>query len=425
MGDVTAIVQAFLALGPTVILPVFIFIIGLGFGTGAGTAFRSGLTIGVGFVGINLVVGLLVDNLGPAAQAMVSNFGIQLNVIDVGWPGSASIAWASPIAAFVLPIGLLVNVVMLLTKTTKTMDIDIWNFWHFTFCGACVYAISQSFIAAIIAAVIFEIVVLKIADWTAPYMEKYFELEGVSVPTGSTCSYAPIGIPLIWLIQKIPVIKDLKADPDYIQQKFGIFGEPIFMGLVLGCVLGTLAGYAPSEIAKVGMAMAGVMVLMPRMVKLLMEGLIPISEAAGEFLQKRFGEDSQNPMNVYIGLDAAVTTGHPAVIATALILVPITLVLAVILPGNNVLPFGDLATIPFIVAMIVAAARGNIVHSVLAGTIVIGMSLYMSTALAEAMTNMAIIGKFNMPEGAAMISSIDQGGNLINFVIYEVFKIFS
>ena len=49
MGDVTAIVQAFLALGPTVILPVFIFIIGLGFGTGAGTAFRSGLTIGVGF----------------------------------------------------------------------------------------------------------------------------------------------------------------------------------------------------------------------------------------------------------------------------------------------------------------------------------------------------------------------------------------
>ena len=75
--------------------------------------------------------------------------------------------------------------------------------------------------------------------------------------------------------------------------------------------------------------------------------------------------------------------------------------------------------------MIVATARGNIVHSVLAGTIVIAMSLYMATAVAEAMTNMAIIGKFNMPEGAAMISAIDQGGNLINFVIYEVFKLFS
>ena len=421
--DVTAMLQAFLALGPTVILPVFIFFIGLGFGTGAGTAFRSGLTIGVGFVGIGLVVGLLVDNLGPAAQAMVANFGIQLNVIDVGWPGSASIAWASTIAAFVIPIALFVNVIMLMTKTTKTMDVDIWNYWHFTFCGACVYALSQNFIAAIIAAVIFEIITLKIADWTAPYMEKYFELEGVSVPTGSTCSYAPIGIPLVWLIQKIPGIKDLNADPEYIQKKFGIFGEPIFMGLALGCVLGALAGYEPGKIVQVGMAMAGVMVIMPRMVKMLMEGLIPISEAARDFLQKKFGEESEQA-NVYIGLDAAVTTGHPAVIATALILVPITLLLAVILPGNTVLPFGDLATIPFIVAMIVAAARGNIVHSVLAGTIVIAMSLYMATLVADAMTSMAVSAHFNMPEGAARISAIDQGGNLINFIIYEVFNIF-
>lgn len=89
---------------------------------------------------------------------------------------------------------------------------------------------------------------------------------------------------------KIPVIKNLKADPDSIQKRFGIFGEPIFMGLFLGAVLGVLAGYNAGEVAKVGMAMAGVMVLMPRMVKLLMEGLIPISEAARNVLQKRFGE---------------------------------------------------------------------------------------------------------------------------------------
>lgn len=421
MEDLIPLFQAFLSLGPTVILPVFIFIIGLAFGLAPAKAFRSGLTIGVGFVGIGLVVALLCDNLGPAAQAMVANFGIQLNVIDIGWPGAASIAWASPVAALVLPVGLLVNFIMLATKTTKTMDVDIWNYWHFTFTGAFVYAWTDSLVQAMLAAVLFEIVILKIADWTAPYMEKYFDLPGVSVPTGSTCSYAPIGIPLIWLIQKIPVIKDLKADPDYIQEKFGIFGEPIFMGLVLGCVLGGLAGYAPGDIVKVGMAMAGVMVLMPRMVKLLMEGLIPISEAARAFLQKRFGEDA----NIYIGLDAAVTTGHPAVIATALILVPLTLVLAVILPGNNLLPFGDLATIPFIVAMIVAAARGNIVHSVLAGVVVISMSLLMASATAEFHTQMGVIANFKMPDGAAMISSIDQGGNLVHFVIFKLFALFN
>ncbi len=421
MTDLIPMFQAFLGLGATVILPVAIFLLGLAFGQKPGKAFRSGLTIGVGFTGIFLVVGLLVDNLGPAAQAMVKNFGLQLHIIDIGWPGAASIAWASPVAALVLPVGLLVNAIMLITKTTKTMDVDIWNYWHFTFMGAFVYALSGSLMQAMIAAVLFEIVVLKIADWTAPYMEKYFDLPGISVPTGSTVSYAPIGIPLIWLIQKIPVIKDLKADPESIQKKFGIFGEPIFMGLILGLILGALAGYGPGEMVKVGIAMAAVMILMPRMVRLLMEGLIPISESAREFLTKRFGEDA----NIYIGLDAAVTTGHPAVIATALILVPITILLAVILPGNNVLPFGDLATIPFIVAMIVAAARGNIVHSVLAGAVVISMSLLMATAVAQFHTQMGIAANFKMPEGTALISSIDQGGNLIHFVIYQIFVLFN
>ena len=172
------------------------------------------------------------------------------------------------------------------------------------------------------------------------------------------------------------------------------------------------------------MAMAGVMVLMPRMVKLLMEGLIPISEGAREFLQKRFGEDSENA-KIYIGLDAAVTTGHPAVIATALILVPLTLLMAVILPGNIVLPFGDLATIPFFVAMIVAAARGNIIHSVIAGVVVISISLLIASFMAEFQTSMGLMAQFKMPDGAALISSIDQAGNFVNFIIFQIFALFA
>ncbi|MGS2778832.1 PTS galactitol transporter subunit IIC [Robertmurraya sp. GLU-23] len=420
MKDMVEALQAFLGLGPTVILPVAIFLLGMLFGQKPGKAFRSGLTIGVGFIGIFMVVDLLVNNLGPAANGMVERFGIELNVIDVGWPGAATISWASPIAAFIIPLGLVINIIMLVTKTTKTMMVDIWNFWHFTFAGAVVYALSGSIVQALIAAVIFQIIILKIADWTAPMLENYFQLPGISIPTGSTASYAPIGIPLVWLIQKIPGIKNLHADPDTIQKRFGVFGEPIFMGLILGIGLGALAGYGAGDIIKVGMAMGGVMFLMPRMVKILMEGLLPVSEAARNFLSKKFGAD-----NIYIGLDAAVAIGHPSVIATALILVPITVALAVILPGNNLLPFGDLATIPFIVAFIVGAARGNIIHSVIAGTVVIALSLYMATDLAPLHTQMAIDAHFDMPEGTNMISSIDQGGNLVNYVVYKLFALFN
>ena len=411
--------QAFLALGATVILPVAIFLLGLFFGQKPGRAFRSGLTIGVAFVGIFLVIGLLVDNLGPAAQGMVERLGVSLNVIDVGWPATSSIAWASHVAAFIIPLGLFVNVVMLVTKTTKTMNVDIWNFWHYTFIAAMVYAVSGSLIQGLIAAILFQIVCLKVADWTAPMMSEFYDLPGISIATGSTISYAP-GIFLVKIIQKVPGLKNWNADPDHIQKRFGIFGESIFIGLFLGAIIGALAGYSPGEVIEIGMAMAAVMVLMPRMVKILMEGLLPVSESAREWLNKRFGD-----REIYIGLDAAVALGHPAVISTALLLVPITVVIAIILPGNAVLPFGDLATIPFIVAFIVGAARGNIVHSVIVGAIMISISLYIATDLAPVFTQMAVDMDFNLPEGSAMISSIDQGGNIVHWVIFKIFNIFN
>ncbi len=417
-GFVDAI-QAFLDLGATVILPVAIFLLGLLFGQKPGKAFRSGLTIGVAFVGIFLVVDLLVNNLGPAAQGMVDRLGVELNVIDVGWPASSSIAWASVVAAFIIPLGLIVNIIMLITKTTKTMNVDIWNFWHYTFMAAMVYAVSGSIVQALIGAVIFQVICLKVADWTAPMVSEFYELPGVSIATGSTISYAP-GIFLVRLLQKIPGVRNWNADPDTIQKRFGVFGESIFIGLFLGAAIGILAGYSVGDVIDIGMSMAAVMVLMPRMVKILMEGLMPVSESAREWLSKRFGE-----REIHIGLDAAVLLGHPSVISTALILVPVTVVLAVILPGNSLLPFGDLATIPFVVAFIVGAARGNIVHSVIVGTVMIAISLYVATDVAPMFTQMATNANFDMPEGSAQISSIDQGGNIINWIIYRIFSLFN
>ncbi|WP_339226611.1 PTS galactitol transporter subunit IIC [Oceanobacillus sp. FSL K6-2867] len=412
-------IQGFLGLGATVILPVAIMILGLVFGQKLGKAIRSGLTIGVAFVGIFLVIDLLTLNLGPAAQGMVERLGVDLNVIDVGWPATSSIAWASVVAAFIIPLGLVVNVIMLLTKTTKTMNVDIWNYWHYTFMAAVVYTVSGSIVQGLIAAVIFQIVCLKVADWTQPMVSDFYELPGVSVATGSTISYAPF-IYLVKVVQKIPGLKNLHADPDSIQKRFGIFGDSMVIGLILGAAIGALAGYSVGDVINIGISMAAVMVLMPRMVKILMEGLMPVSESAREWLNKRFGDREIN-----IGLDAAVLLGHPSVIATALILTPITVLIAVVLPGNAVLPFGDLATIPFVVAFVVGAARGNIIHSVIVGSVMIALSLYMATDIAPLFSEMASTASINLPEGSAMVSSIDQGGNLVNWIIWRVFEIFN
>jgi PTS system galactitol-specific IIC component len=414
--SILEVVQYILSLGPTVMLPLSITIIGICFGQGFKKAFKSGITIGIGFVGIGLVLDLLVNNLGPAAQAMVDRLGLRLTVIDGGWPSAAAGTWGSPVAAMIIPLAIAVNLIMIVTKTTKTMNIDIWNFWHFGAAAATMFIVTDgNWILAIVAAVVYEIVVLKVADWTTPMVQDFYGLEGISLPTGSTASFAPLGILLAKGIGKIPLIKDMHADPESIQKKFGIFGEPMMMGVLIGCVLGILAGYDLGAILKIGMAMGGVMVLLPRMVKIIMEGLIPVSESVREFLQKKFGDRELN-----IGLDAALAVGHPAVLSTSLILVPITILLALVLPGNRVLPFGDLATIPFLVCFIVGATKGNIVHSVLAGTVMMALALLMATDFAPVYTEMLKQAQFAIPDGVAQMSNLDTGGNLFNWLVLKV-----
>lgn len=411
-------VQYFLALGPTVILPIAIFILALIFRVPVSKAIRSALTIGIGFVGINVVVGILTSNLGPITKKIVEKYGLSLDTVDIGWPGAAAGSWASPVAAILIPICLGVNILMIALKMTKTLDIDVWNYWHFIAAGATGYVVSGgNWWFSILCAVIYEVMVLVMADKTQKSVEDVYGLKGISLPTGSTAAFGFVGIPIAWAIGKIPGIKDIHIDPETIQKRFGIFGEPMVVGLFLGLGLGALAGYDVGTVLQTGVAMAAFMVLMPRMVKLLMEGLIPISESVREYMKTKYkGRD------LYIGLDAAVSIGHPANISTGLILVPITLLLAIIIPGNKVLPFGDLATIPFYVSFIVANRKGNILHSVLAGTVVIALSLLMATDFTTVHTQM-MAGVDGYASGQSL-SSLDLGGNFFNWIVLKFAQLF-
>src|SRR5690606_36497629 len=118
-----------LSLGPSVMLPIIIFIFGMALGAGFSKSFRSGILIGVGFTGINLVINLLTSQLGPTAQQMTENLGLELNIIDIGWPAMSSITWAWAAAGLSMPLVLAINVIMLTLKWTKTMDVDIWHYW--------------------------------------------------------------------------------------------------------------------------------------------------------------------------------------------------------------------------------------------------------------------------------------------------------
>jgi PTS system galactitol-specific IIC component len=211
-------------------------------------------------------------------------------------------------------------------------------------------------------------------------------------------------------------LKDWDADMDAIQRRFGVFGEPVVLGLVIGLVLGFVGYVLPGNMPLrdgiiktlfVGMELAAVMVLLPRMVAILMEGLIPISEAAREFMQKRFpGRE------IHIGLDSALLIGHPASITASLVMVPIVIVLALILPGNRFLPFADLPVFPFLFAMMAPLTRGNVGRMIIIGTLASVMGLYMGSWMAPYMTEAAAQAGFAAPEGAALISAVGDGWSI-------------
>lgn len=415
MQEVLAAISQYLtSLGASVVLPIIITIFGLVLGLSFSKAFRAGVTIGVGFIGINLVIGLLGDQVGPAAKAMAQNFGVHLSIVDVGWPSSAAIAFGSNIGAVIIPVGLVVNIILLFTGLTRTLDIDLWNYWHSALIGALVAALTGNFWLGILASGVHLAVVLAMADITAPVVQKYFKLPDISFPHGTSAPYGLLAMPLDWVFERIPGLNKLDATPEGIQKRFGFFGETLMLGLILGLIIGILAFpfQDPAKdvvsILTLAMSLAAAMFLLPRMVAILMEGLMPISEAARKFVQKRFPG-----RQFYIGLDSAVAVGQPAVIATSLILVPVTLLLALALAplGNQVLPLVDLATIPFIVAIMVAIFRGNIVRSVIGGGILIGLGLFIATWIGPAFTQVAVESGFKLGEGQTVISSLVDGAN--------------
>lgn len=396
--------QKFVDLGAIVVLPILIFIFGMILGTKAKKSFTSGIIVGVGFVGLNMVIDLLGNSLGPAAQQMVERFGLNLTTIDVGWPAAAAISYGTVLGSLAIPIGIGLNIILLFLGLTKTLMVDMWNFWHAAFVASLVYAITHDFALGIYATVAYLTMIYLLADIIAPKIEKFYGFPNITFPHGTSAPGFLFALPLNWIFERIPGFNKIEADPETVQKKFGVFGESTVLGLIIGLGMGILAGYDLGGILQLGVKTSAVMVLMPRMVSLLMEGLAPISEAANTFVQKRFPGREVN-----IGMDSALSVGHPAVLSSSLLLVPITILLAVILPGNTTLPFGDLATIPFVVCLMSAVFNGNIVRTVVGGTIYMTSILYITSWASPLVTKAAKAAKFDLG-GNKSITAMAEGG---------------
>lgn len=375
-----------IGLGAAVMMPVIFTVLGLCIGIRFGEALKAGLKVGVGFVGLSIVTALLTSALTPALRSVVDIYHLELHVFDMGWPAAASVAYNTAVGAFIIPVCLAVNLLMLFTGTTRTVNIDLWNYWHFAFIGAVIYFASDSLAWGFFGAIICYAITLVLADLTARRFQDYYkDVDGISIPQPFCAGFAPVAWAVNKVLDRIPGINRLEIDAEGLKRKFGVLGEPLFLGVIVGIAIGCLSCRSWAQVRQevphillLGVQMGAVMELIPRVTVLFIEGLRPISEATRSLIGRKF----KNADGLNIGMSPALVIGHPTTLVVSLLLIPVALVLAVVLPGNEFLPLASLAGMFYVFPLVLPFTRGSVLKTFVVGLVVIVGTLYMVTNIA-------------------------------------------
>lgn len=391
-----SIIRYILDLGAAVFLPIIMIAIGLGVKMKPKKAIICGLTLGIAFVAINVVLGFMFTTISPAATAFVKNTGIALKTVDVGWSPVASISWAWPYALLVFPIQIGLNILMLAFGWTNCLNVDMWNVWGKIFTATLVVSLTGSVPVALLIAAVQVVFELKCAD----IMEK--TISSLAKIPNVTCAHVMnlecvILAPINRMLDFIPGINNINIDADKLKEKIGIFGENSVMGFLVGVFIAALGKCSVKVILQTGVGIAAALVLFPIVANFFIEALGPIAESAGSFMRNKY-----KGRNFYIGVDWSVLGGRTELWVVSILIVPVELVLAIILAKfgiNSVLPLAAIinigATIP---ALLVT--RGNIVRMFIMQVITTPIYLVVSSLFAPIITKLAIEQKtLDVPAG--------------------------
>ncbi len=405
-----SIIDGFFQFKAYVMLPLLVLVIALIIRMKVKQALMASLRLAAGFAGIFIAFEFFVDNINPAVQALVQVRGLDLPVLDVGWPPLAAITWASPVAHISIPLIILINVIMLSTNLTKTVYIDIWNYWHFAMLGALVLHVSQSMVLGLIATALIAIYTIKMADWTGPLVKSEMGLEGITLSPLSSAGLLPYSNGMDWLYSKIPGIRSINYNPSDREKEPSVFSEPMVIGVIVGIALGIAAAYPLKEMLELSVHIAAVMFILPKCGNLIGEGMGEVSTKLRDAIQKRFPKKT----GLLIALDTGVVMHNQSILTTGIILMPIAILIALILPGNKTLPLGDLPALISQVAVIVLVSRGNVFRAVLTGIPLVIGYLLIATNLAPMITALSHQVGATVPDGV-LITAMTDGGNPVRF----------
>ncbi|API92506.1 MULTISPECIES: PTS galactitol transporter subunit IIC [unclassified Virgibacillus] len=384
-------------------------------------ALEGGLKLAIALTGIGAVIDLLTGNFAPALQDFVKSTGIELTITDVGWAPLATITWGSAYTLFFLMILIIVNLALLAMNKTNTLDVDIFNFWHLSITGLLVMFYSNNLFIATMLVIMLGVMKFINADLMKPTFNDLLDMPD-SNPTTTTHLNFLLN-PLIMLFDKffekvLPFLDKYDFDAAWLNEKIGFWGSKFAIGIYLGTFVGLLGQQPVTTIFALAFIGGTALELFSIVGTWFIAAMEPISQGITDFMSKRLKGRTFN-----IGIDWPFLAARPEMWAAANVIAPIMLFIALILPGNGILPLGGIIAIGLTPALLVVC-RGKIIRMILIGTIMIPIFLWSGTAIAPFVTDVATsVGA--MPsgiEGGALITHSTLEGPVEKFIAILVGK---
>ena len=425
MSNTYIVINYIIEMGPVILIPATLLIISLIITRTPLRNLKNCAFILIGLVSLSVLLTLFVNFFEPIINTII-NSSKKFEIIDTGWLVSKAVILNSPIILQIIIAAIILNLVMLSLRFTRTMNIDFWNYWSFLLVGSIIFAITEIKWIGILIAMIVAAITLVLSDIYATYIESYFGLKGISTPQAQIICWAPVSHFINVIFNKIPLIRRVHVFYEEIQYKLGVVSEPMIMGFILGFIIGAITRYknfysnlGPNLFYALlsGSILSILMILLPRSVNLLLKGLVPTINDIKSFISQRITK-----RELYIGLDPIVLVGQPSIIMLSVIIIPLTVYISTILPGNAVLPNADLIMIPFILIWVIAPSKGDIFRSLISAVIIIPIILWITTDMGYLFTNFFLKYNMELVEGYKRLSSIGSSSNIFFWILLKIIE---
>lgn len=411
-----ALQNFFNVFGATIVVPVMIFMVSLFLKVSPKRAFFSALRAGVGLTGFGWIISSFTPLVTKYIQQMVETAGLNLPIVDIGWQTGSLTAFSSSIGLSFFIFGLLIELVLFLVGITRVfVPSNLWNNFGYMIWGTMAYAATGNFALSFAFMVFVLLYSLIMSEVIADRWSDYY---GVKNATINSIHNIETLIPALILdpLWNLLGVNKVKLNPESLKTKLGIFGEPMTLGFILGLVIGILGSLkdlasldAWGGILGFAMSLAAVMTVFPLITGVFASAFGPLAEAVekNKKQETETAETLADKKRWFIAVDDGVGFGEPATIIAGLILVPIMVFLALLLPGNRALPVVDLIAIPFMIEAMIAVSKGNILKAILNGIIWFSLGLYAASALGPIYTEAVQQYGSVLPQGVVLIMSFN------------------